>query len=187
VIHAGAVSRDPDWFKGIVGGSWRNGTTKFLEAPMHLYFSDRSHPITRGVSNWAMDDEIYYDMDLLPEAHVLATAYTPKSIDTGGRGNREAQARAAEAVAQRKAVNIYDIQPQMWTYERTAEGGAKPYRAFVSIPGHYYENFNRPNYRAILLRGIAWAGQRSNVDELCHADELGDALRYPEGGATHPL
>ncbi|WP_414663644.1 PVC-type heme-binding CxxCH protein [Horticoccus sp. 23ND18S-11] len=187
VLHAGAVSRDPDWFKTIVGGSWRNGTTKWLEAPMHLYFVDRQHAITRDVSNWGMNDEIYYDMEMLPEAHVLATAYTPKSQDTGGRGNREAQARAAEAVATRKAVNIYDIQPQMWTYERTADGGSKPYRAFVSIPGHLYENFNRPNYRSIILRGIAWAGQRKNTDELCIAAELGDALRYPEGGPTHPL
>ena len=68
VIHAGSVSRDPDWFKTIVGGSWRNGTTKWLEGPMHLYFTDRDSPITNGASNWAMDDEIYYDMDMLPEA-----------------------------------------------------------------------------------------------------------------------
>jgi putative membrane-bound dehydrogenase-like protein len=186
VIHAGTVSKDTDWYKSIIGGSWRNGTTKWLEAPMQLYFSDRSHPITKGVSNWSMDDEIYYDMDILPEAHVLATAYTPKGRDMAGKGDRAAQARAAEAVSMRRGVNVYDHQPQMWTYERTIAGGAKPYRAFVSIPGHLYVNFNRPNYRAILLRGIAWAGQRANVDELCHADELGDALRYPEGGPTAP-
>jgi len=186
VIHAASVAKDTDWYKSIIGGSWRQGTTKWLEAPMHVYFTDRAHPITTGVSNWSMNDEIYYDMDILPEARVLATAYTPKAIDTGGRGNKEAQARAAEAVAQRKAVNIYDIQPQMWTYERTVAGAAKGYRAFVSLPGHLYENFNRPNYRSILLRGIAWAGQRANVDELCVTTELGDALRYPEGGPTAP-
>ena len=193
VIHAAAVAKDTDWYKTIIGGSWRQGTTKFLEAPMHLYFIDREHPITRHASNWQMNDEIYYDMDLAPEAHVLATAYTPKAIDTGGRGNREAQARAAEAVAKNKAVNIYDHQPQLWTYERTltlpvAASASKPtpYRAFVSIPGHLYVNFDRPNYRAILLRGIAWAGQRKNADELCRGDELGDALRYPEGGPTSP-
>ncbi len=186
VIHAASVAKDTDWYKTIIGGSWRNGTTKWLEAPMHLYFTDRAHPITSSASNWSMNDEIYYDMDILPEARVLATAYTPKAIDTGGRGNKEAQARAAEAVAQRKGVNIYDIQPQMWTYERTVAGGTKGYRAFVSLPGHLYENFNRANYRSILLRGIAWAGQRANVDELCIAAELGDALRYPEGGPTAP-
>ncbi|MEY4938888.1 MAG: hypothetical protein RIQ93_623 [Verrucomicrobiota bacterium] len=186
VIHAAAVSNDPDWYKSIIGGSWRQGATRWLEAPMHLYFTDRAHPITRAASNWQMDDEIYYDMDLSPEAHVLAAAYTPKAIDTGGKGNKEAQARAAEAVAKNKAVNIYDIQPQLWTYERTRPTAARPYRAFVSLPGHHYANFARPNYRAILLRGLAWAAQRANVDELCSPDELGDALRYPEGGPTSP-
>lgn len=183
VIHAGAVSRDPDWFKGIVGGSWRQGTTKWLEGPMHLYFLDRQSPITKDVSNWAMDDEIYYDMDLSPEAKVLATAYTPKAA---GARNEAMQKRADELTGGGKKVSIYDIQPQMWTYERTVSGGAKPYRAFVSLPGHRYENFNRPNYRSILLRGIAWAGHRANVDELCRPNELGDALRYPEGGPIHP-
>jgi putative membrane-bound dehydrogenase-like protein len=186
VLHAGIVSRDPDWFKTIVGGSWRDGATRGLQAPMHLYLADREHPITRGASNWSMEDEIFYDLDLLPEVHVLAAAYTPKSRELGGRGDRAAQQRAAEAVAQRRGVNVYDIQPQLWTYERTVPGGAKPYRAFVAIPGHLYENFRRPNYRAILLRGIAWAGGRANADELCRAEELGDALRYPEGGPTAP-
>ncbi len=182
-IHAGMVSSDPSWFKTIVGGTWRNGITRWLEGPMHLYFIDRHGPITRGASNWAMDDEIYYDLDLSPEAKVLATAYTPKPAASE---SPRAQQRAQELTGGGKRVSIYDIQPQMWTYERTVEGGSKPYRAFVSIPGHYYENFNRPNYRAILLRGIAWAGQRANVDELCRADELGDALRYVDGGPTAP-
>jgi hypothetical protein len=76
-------------------------------------------------------------------------------------------------------VNIYDIQPQMWTYEKDN------YRAFVSIPGHLYSTFELPHYRAILLRGIAWAGKRPNVDEYCNKAEL-DSLRYPEGGPSTP-
>jgi putative membrane-bound dehydrogenase-like protein len=182
VIHAGTVSRDPDWFKGIVGGSWRNGTTRWLEGPMHLYFTDRQSPITTGASNWEMDDEIYYDMDMLPEAHILAAAYTPKSA---GARNAGAQRRADELTGGGKRVSVYDIQPQMWTYEKRVGAGG-PYRAFVSIPGHLYENFNRVNYRTILLRGIAWAGKRANVDELVKKEELGDALRYVDGGPTHP-
>ena len=182
VIHAGTVSRDPDWFKGIVGGSWRNGTTKWLEGPMQLYFTDRDSPITKDVSNWAMDDEIYYDMDILPEARILAAAYTPKPL---GR-NPAAQKRAEELTGGGKRVSVYDVQPQMWTYDRTVDGGQTPYRAFVTIPGHVYENFNRPNYRAILLRGIAWAGKRANADELLTKNELGDNLRYVEGGPTAP-
>jgi uncharacterized protein len=183
VIHAAAVSKDPDWFKTIVGGSWRDGVTRWLEGPMHLYFTDRQNPIVKDAANWSMDDEIYYDMDLLPEVQVLAAAYTPKAA---GARNAAAQRRADELTGGGKQVSVYDYQPQMWTYERAVDGGKAPYRAFVSIPGHLYENFNRPNYRSILLRGIAWAGKRSKVDELLKKDEVGDALRYVDGGPTHP-
>ena len=46
-------------------------------------------------------------------------------------------------------------QPQFWTVER-GRG-----RVFVSIPGHYMWTFDDPAFRTLLLRGIAWAGQRS--------------------------
>ncbi len=185
VIHAGAVSRDPDWYKSIIGGSWRFGTTKWLEAPMNLYFTNLESPITKDISNFELEDEIYYDMDVSPDVRVLATAYTPKAIDTKGRGNQAAQQRAAEYVAKKKGVNIYDIQPQIWTYENTLDGG-EPYRAFVHIPGHWHKNFSHIGVRAMILRGIAWAAQRDDADMLCKADELGDHLRYVEGGVPRP-
>lgn len=179
VIHAAAVSKDHDWFKGIIGGSWHFGQTKWLEAPMSLYFTDRDNPITKDISNFDIDDEIYYDMDLLPEAKILAAAYTPNTPQVKG-GNKEAQARAAEAVAKKKGVNIYDIQPQIWTYEKD------DYRAFTCIPGHWYKNFSHNGIRTAILRGIAWAGKRQNINELCKPEELGDALRYVDGGCPSP-
>lgn len=178
-IHAAAVSKDHDWFKTIIGGSWHFGQTKWLEAPMSLYFTDHDNAITKDISNFDIDDEIYYDMDLLPEAKILAAAYTPNTPQLKG-GNKEAQARAAEAVAKKKAVNIYDIQPQVWTYEK------EQYRAFTCIPGHYHRNFSHNGIRTLILRGIAWAGKRENVDELCKPAELGDALHYVEGGCPSP-
>ena len=122
VIHAGLVSRDPDWFKTIVGGAWRNGTAKWLEGPMHLYFTDRDSPISNGASNWEMDDEIYYDLEMMPEARILASAYTPKAA---GARNANFQRRADELTGGGKKVGIYDIQPQMWTYERTVDGAPR--------------------------------------------------------------
>jgi len=178
-IHAGAVSKDHDWFKTIIGGSWHFGQTKWLEAPMSLYFTDHDNAITKDISNFDIDDEIYYDMDLLPEAKILAAAYTPNTPQVKG-GNKEAQARAAEAVAKHKGVNIYDIQPQVWTYEKDK------YRAFTCIPGHWYKNFSHNGVRTMILRGIAWAGKRENIDEFCKPAELGDALRYVEGGCLSP-
>ena len=94
VIHAGAVAggdASADHYRDLIGGSWRQKTTKWREGPMQLDFTDPAHPITGGVAAFAMKDEIYYDMDLRADIHVLATAPTPK-----------------KTIAQ----------PQVWTYEK---------------------------------------------------------------------
>src|SRR2546423_336184 len=161
VIHDGVVSGDQhEWAKKVQGGSWRwdgDKKTKWLEGEVGVYFVDQRHPIVKGVSNFDWKDEIYYDLDMAPDVHVLATSFHC----------------------------VFVIAPQMWTYEKTWEGGAVPYHAFVSIPGHEYASFQTPYYRAILLRGIAWAGKRDNVDDLCSKEEL-NSLTYPEGGPTAP-
>jgi len=163
VIHDGVVSGDENgWAKKVQGGSWRfdgDKKTKWYEGDVGVYFVDTTHPITHGLSNFDWKDEIYYDMDMSPEARVLATSFE----------------------------NVFILAPQLWTYEQTWEGGSQPYRAFVSIPGHEFDVFNTSQYRALLLRGIAWAGKRSNVDEFCKPEEVSEeALRYPEGGPTRP-
>jgi putative membrane-bound dehydrogenase-like protein len=171
VIHTAAVSNDPPWWKSVIGGAWVPGKTKWKEGPVDLYYTENQyvgggHPITKGAANFHLDDEIYYDMDIAPEVRVLATSYTP---------NVPAGKKAAEG----GNAHIYDIQPQIWTYEKDN------YRAFVSIPGHLYSTFEQPNYRAILLRGIAWAGKRQNIDEFCKPDEI-ENLTYPKGGPQKP-
>ena len=177
VIHTAAVSmKNPGWWREILGGAWKPGTTKWREGKMDLYFTENQqigggHPITHGAANFYFDDEIYYDLDMKPDVRVLATSYTPNSKGGKPGGGGKPQ--------------VFDIQAQMWVYEKTAEGGTAPYRAFVSIPGHQFATFNRPNYRALLLRGIAWAGKRSNIDEFVKPEEIA-ALTYPEGGPQKP-
>lgn len=165
VIHDAVVSADQhEWAKKVQGGAWvwkdeakPDFQTKWYEGEVGVYFVDEQHPITSGISNFDWKDEIYYDLDMAPDARILATSFH----------------------------TVFIIAPQMWTYEQTWEGGQKPYRAFVSLPGHEYDVFNTPHYRAILLRGIAWSARRGNVDEFCSQAELA-SLKYPEGGPTHP-
>ena len=86
---------------------------------MQLYFTDRDSPITKDASNWAMDDEIYYDMDLMPETHVLAAAYAegaPAPATPERSGGRDELTGGGKRSASRHP-------PQIWTYERTIEGG----------------------------------------------------------------
>ncbi|MBA4148102.1 MAG: ThuA domain-containing protein [Verrucomicrobia bacterium] len=167
-IHDAVCGKDPAWFKNIIGGAWEHGKSKWFEGDIAFYYSDREHPITKGASNFDFDDELYHDLHISPEARVLAATYAPDK-----RNTRDGKLFPS----------VYDIVPQMWVYEKTLEGG-KPYRAFVSIPGHNHKTFNLPHFRAILLRGIAWAGHRE-ADSLCSKEELA-SLRYPEGGPTAP-
>ena len=168
VIHDAVCGKYPQWFKTIIGGAWEHQHSKWFEGNVAFYFQDSHNPITDGASNFDFDDEIYFDLHLMPEARILASSYAPDK-----RNTKEG----------RILPSVYDIVPQMWTYEQTLSGG-QPYRAFVSIPGHNYKTFNLPHYRALLLRGIAWAGKR-NVDLLASKAELA-SLRYPEGGPSPP-
>ena len=160
VIHAGAVAGNnasADFYKDLVGGSWRQKVTKWREGPMELRFVDKEHPVTKGVADFGMKDEIYYDMDLRADIHPLATAPTPKKVGEG-----------------------FEAQTQLWTYEKP---GAQ--RAFVFIPGHTYVNFSRPDVKLLLLRGIAWAGRQAPSERVDHAAML-EICVFPGQPGTPP-
>jgi type 1 glutamine amidotransferase len=131
VIHDGMCGNESEWFAGVVGGSKQHGERNSHAGSMKLHFEDTSHPITRGVADFDFDDEMFFLLRTDPGMHVLATTADP----------------AGKTV------------PQLWTFEKTLPGG-KPYRAFVSLQGHKITNFEFPAYRTLLLRGIAWAGNR---------------------------
>ena len=181
VLHTAAVPTrsiedGSDYWKSVIGGSWVHGKTRWLEGKMSFYYVNRTHPISTGTANFDLDDEIYYDLDMDPRVTVLGAAYTPHMAENR-RNQKNAQPTAGK-------ISVYDIQPQMWAFENQRDGG-KPYRAFTSLLGHKHATFSHLAYRAVLLRGIAWAGQRGNLDEFAKPEELA-ALRYPAGGTPKP-
>jgi len=131
VIHDGMCGSDAAWFATVAGGAKQHGERNSSAGKLKLHFEDPANPILAGMSDFEMDDEMFFLLRMAPEAHVLATSPDP----TG------------------------KIVPQLWTYERTLPGG-RPYRAFVTLQGHLYANFEQSAYQTILLRGIAWAGKR---------------------------
>ncbi len=163
VIHDAVCGDDAQWFKTIIGGAWEHKHSKYYEGDVALYFLDTEHPITRGISNFDLNDEIYYDLHMMPEARVLASAYKPDE-----RNSHDGKIHPS----------VYDIAPQMWVYEKDN------YRAFVTLQGHNHKTFSLPHFRALLLRAIAWTGKR-DVDSLLNQEELA-SLRYPVGGPTAP-
>jgi type 1 glutamine amidotransferase len=131
VIHDGMCGGDAAWFATVAGGAKQHGERNSSAGKLKLHFEDPADPILAGISDFEMDDEMFFLLRMAPEAHVLATTPDPP-------GN---------------------IVPQLWTYEKALPGG-RPYRAFVTLQGHRYSSFEPPAYQTILLRGIAWAGRR---------------------------
>lgn len=148
VLHDGMCGDDATWFAGVAGGAKQHGERNWWRGVLKMHVEDSAHPVLQGVSDFEMDDEGFFLLRKAPEMHVLASAPMP---DEGSV-------------------------PQLWTYEKTVPGG-QPYRAFVSLQGHYYSTFELEPYRRLLLRGIAWAGKRP-VDLLTQtSNPSGDARR----------
>ena len=90
ILHA-ADNSFPGWveYEKMVGLLWREGTGhgEFHEFPVTII--DREHPITRGVADFRIMDELYHRLVHMHDVpyHVLATAYSAE--DKGGTGNDE--------------------------------------------------------------------------------------------------
>jgi type 1 glutamine amidotransferase len=146
-LHDSLCGPDPAYFATLVGGSKKHGEVNYtLGAPISYTVVDSADPIMKGMSNFTIFDEAFYNMTWArdPGVHVLATTVIP--------GTPSAGAHKGEVV------------PQIWSYEHTLAGG-KLARAFVWMQGHEYSNFANYEIQRMLLRGIAWAAQKP-VDSL---------------------
>lgn len=141
-LHDSLCGPDPAYFATLVGAAKRHGEVNYtLDAPIPYTLVDSADPIMKGMSDFTILDEAFFNMTWAhdPEVHVLATAVIP--------GTPSAGAHKGEVV------------PQIWTYEHTISGG-RPARAFVWMQGHIYANFANYQIQQMLLRGIAWAAHK---------------------------
>ena len=146
-FHDTLCGPDPDYYSSIVGGAKKHGQVNYtLEADVPYKIVDTANPIMQGMSDFTIKDEAFFLMTWAksPAIKVLATAtMAPTPSAKGHEG---------------------EVVPQIWTYERSLDGG-QPYRAFVWMQGHNYANFADPRIQPMVLRGIAWAAKRP-VDAL---------------------
>lgn len=146
-MHDGMCSDDAAWFANMVGGAKQHGERNSSSGPLRVTFVDKAHEITKGIADFDIDDEAFFLLKTTPEMHPLATSVIPSTKE---------------------------VVPQIWTAERTLAGG-KPFRSFVYMLGHRFENWSKPEVQTLMLRGIAWAGRRP-------ADVLTNAPAPPERG-----
>ncbi len=90
ILHA-ADNAFPGWveYEKMVALMWREGTGHGAYHEFEVKMVDKDHPITRGLEDFRLWDELYHRLKHMHDApyHVLATAFSdPK---TGGTGNDE--------------------------------------------------------------------------------------------------
>src|SRR5690349_23415592 len=87
-IHDAVCGTNAPWFKTIIGGAWEHGYSKWFEGDISFYYVDSGDAITAGASNFDFDDEVYWNLHLMPAAKILATSWEPDKRNTkGGRSN----------------------------------------------------------------------------------------------------
>jgi type 1 glutamine amidotransferase len=128
-----------------------------------------THPVTRGVQPFQMQDEWYYHMRFAPDMKgvtpILSALPPAKTLERpdGPHSNNPHV---------RKAV-LEDQQPQhvMWVYDRP-DGG----RGFGFTGGHFHKEWGDENFRRVVLNALLWIAKvevpAGGVQSTVTADEL---------------
>ena len=131
-VRTGRTERPWLEWAGMLGGTWAGNPPSSFHAPRHLFtvkFTDRSHPIARGLgSGFQTLDELYHGMHFLPAAHLIATAYDDPAI--GGTGKDE---------------------PVLLTVNY-GKG-----QVFYTALGHEVPAMQEPGFAITFVRGAEWA------------------------------
>ena len=129
--HGGMADafRDSVDYQFMVGGQWVAHPGNIIDYTVQI--TDNEHPITAGLSDFAMHSEQYY-LHVDPSNKVLAT--------TTFSGEHCAWIDAT-------------VMPVVWT-RQWGKG-----RVFYSSLGHVLTDFDVPEAREIVRRGLLWASQ----------------------------
>ena len=135
-----------DWIGGCFETDWSVNPTWRAE-----YKALPSHPITRGVKPFSINDEWYFHMrfpeglkGVQPILQAVAPASTMDRKDGPHEGNP----------AVREAVKRGDPQVMAWACERP-DGG----RGFGFTGGHYHHNWSNDDVRKLVLNAILWTAK----------------------------
>ena len=118
------------------------------------------HPIARGLEDFRMKEEFYYNIRFRPDdprlQSILKVPALADSPETDSTGNVVA-----------------------WAVERQ-DGG----RGFGTSTGHFYDNWKNPHYRKLILNAIVWTAKavvpKGGVESSFHEDDEVDRALVPD-------
>jgi type 1 glutamine amidotransferase len=144
ILHA-ADNAFPGWveYEQMCALLWREGAGhgSFHEFPVTIV--DHDHPITRGVADFSLWDELYHRLTHMHEVpyHLLATGYS--SSESGGIGGNTPAMLTTQFGAGRV---FHMILGHVW------KAGDDP-----TYKGSSMITFENPGFQQALLRGCEWA------------------------------
>lgn len=150
ILHA-ADNAFKDWtaYEKMVGLLWREGTGHGAYHEFEVNIADREHPITRGVENFRLWDELYHRLVHMHDVplHVLATAWSDPA--TGGTGDDE----PVMVTTQYGEGRVYHhVLGHVWPGDPEANKGCS------------MVTFENEGFQRTLLRGCEWAATGEVAD-----------------------
>lgn len=130
VLFHAASSTFYDWndFQELVGSSWGDSTKHGKITPHKVIFKDKNHPITKGIADFWITDELWVNAQVNSNLNILAEAYSdPKNK---GRGKME----------------------PVVTWNTLGKG-----RSFHNHLGHDVRVMKNTGWKTLMLRGTEWA------------------------------
>ena len=76
-LHDAVCGTNAGWMKNLVGGAKAHGETNWSRGSVGLYFGGYQHPITKGVSNFDLDDQSIFNLEMMPGVKVIASTFHP--------------------------------------------------------------------------------------------------------------
>lgn len=143
------------------------GETKAWDGLVPLFFTPegRKTPLTSGISNFDVEDEMIYGHEIPADAKVLATTWTPHRKNLKGTVPQP---------------YVYGVSPLVWTFTK-GKG-----RVVCFVPGKKEETLKHPAIRVMLGRALQTAAGEAAVDALSQKQDLA-TLTYPPGGPLSPM
>ncbi len=137
-VHA-ASAANYDWpeYQKLAGATWGANTKHGKVAPFEVQISGVNHPVTKGMSNFWIRDELWVGMDNFKTCNILAEAFAPDD----NNGSEE-------------------MEPVI--FERKYGKG----RSFYLVLGHDEKVMKNLGFQTLLLRGAEWAARGKVTQEI---------------------
>ena len=116
------------------------------QLPIAIKFTDKGHPVTKGLADWTTtNEELYNNVQVL----------TGKSLATGTQTAPEKKDKAGKVIPAKETTNIV-----AWTNEY----GPKKTRIFSTTIGHNNKTVEDDRYLDLVTRGLLWSVNKLDAD-----------------------